>query len=54
MPTYEYHCSACDESFEVTCHLDERQKLAVCPKCKSKDVEPVFSSFVCPAPKATF
>jgi putative FmdB family regulatory protein len=50
MPTYEYRCKECDKRFEITCHLEERKKLAVCPKCKSKKVKPVFSSFTCAAP----
>jgi len=54
MPIYEYVCQGCGKHFEISCHENERKKLAVCPKCKSKRVEPSFSSFVCPRPKATF
>lgn len=54
MPTYEYACKECGERFEITCRESERKKLAACPKCDGKKVEPVFSSFVCPAPKSTF
>ncbi len=51
MPTYEYRRKKCDKHFEVTCHLEECDKLAVCPKCKSTKVKPVFSSFTCAAPR---
>jgi putative FmdB family regulatory protein len=51
MPVYEYRCKECGKKFEVTAHLDERDKLARCPKCESKQVEIVFSSFTCAPPK---
>ena len=51
MPTYEYRCSKCGKRFEVTCRLEQRDKLAVCPKCKSAKVKAVFSSFTCAAPR---
>jgi putative FmdB family regulatory protein len=51
MPTYEYRCENCGERFEIACHMDERETLAVCPHCKSKDVTPVITSFTCEAPK---
>ena len=51
MPTYEYRCKECEKRFEITCHLEDRKKLAVCPKCKSKKVKPVISSFTCAAPR---
>jgi len=54
MPTYEYVCQECGKRFEIACHENERKRLAVCPKCKSKKVEAAFSSFVCPRPKSTF
>jgi putative FmdB family regulatory protein len=50
MPVYEYKCSNCGKVFEITCHLRERDQLAVCPGCGSKKVEPVFSSFSSPPP----
>ena len=40
MPTYEYRCDKCGERFEITCRMDDRDKLAVCPKCKGKKVTP--------------
>jgi putative FmdB family regulatory protein len=51
MPTYEYVCKKCGRRFETTCHLEDRDKLAECPDCHSKDVQPVFSSFTCEPPK---
>ena len=51
MPTYEYRCKECDERFELSWRLEEREQLAVCPKCKSAKVEPAFSSFTCAAPR---
>jgi putative FmdB family regulatory protein len=50
MPVYEYKCSNCGKVFEITCHLSEREQLAVCPDCGSKQVAPVFSSFSSPPP----
>ena len=51
MPTYEYWCKKCDERFEITCRMDDREALAVCPKCKGKKATPVITSFTCDAPK---
>jgi|YelNatPaOPRAMG01_1025707.scaffolds.fasta_scaffold26639_2 putative FmdB family regulatory protein len=51
MPTYEYRCADCGERFEITCRMSEREQLAVCPKCGSRNVEPVISSFSCAPPK---
>jgi putative FmdB family regulatory protein len=50
MPVYQYKCRSCDKVFEITCHLSEREELAVCPDCGGKDVEPVFSTFTTPPP----
>ncbi|MEZ5126819.1 MAG: zinc ribbon domain-containing protein [Thermoleophilia bacterium] len=43
MPFYEFKCKDCNEQFEVTCHMDERDDKAVCPKCGSRAVETVFT-----------
>lgn len=44
MPTYEYRCLECNETFarveRMTEHGDEKP---VCPKCRSKKVEPLLS-----------
>jgi putative FmdB family regulatory protein len=51
MAIYEFVCSQCKTAFEVSCHMDEREAKAVCPKCGSKDVEQVFTAaFVSPPP----
>ena len=51
MPTYEYRCTACGARFEVTCHWEEREQLAECRECHSKDVAPVIATFACEPPK---
>jgi len=51
MPVYEYVCKKCGADFEITARWDERETKAVCPHCKSKEVEPKFSSFACEPPK---
>ena len=46
MPTYEYHCRACGESFSLRERITEYDPgHASCPKCNSKDVERVMSGF---------
>ena len=40
MPTYEYRCKECDRRFEITCHLEERKKLAVCPSARARRSSP--------------
>lgn len=46
MPIYEYHCTACDENFEVTQKISDAP-LGACPRCDGK-VEKLISqsSFV--------
>jgi len=52
MPVYQYKCRDCGKEFEINCHLSEREKLAKCPSCGKKNVQPVFTSFVtAPPPK---
>ena len=50
MPVYEYRCTSCGKLFEINCHLSEREQLAVCPQCSSREVQPVFSSFTTAPP----
>lgn len=46
MPRYEYQCQECREEFTRTEHMSEHgSKAPTCPKCESKKVVPVFSSF---------
>ncbi len=40
MPLYDYHCKACDETFELLVRSDTR---LVCPKCGSEDLEKLVS-----------
>jgi len=49
--TYEFVCRECGTAFEVTCHMDEREAQAVCPKCGSHRVDQVFTAaFASPPP----
>jgi putative FmdB family regulatory protein len=51
MATYEFVCAKCETEFEVTCHMDEREAKAVCPRCGSHEVKQVFTAeFASPPP----
>jgi putative FmdB family regulatory protein len=46
MPTYQYRCKKCGKSFERSEHIAEHEKShPLCPKCSSKQVEPVLGDF---------
>jgi putative FmdB family regulatory protein len=46
MPIYEYRCTRCRARFSRQEGIAEHAgKRPVCPKCKSRAVEPVLSSF---------
>jgi putative FmdB family regulatory protein len=46
MPTYQYRCKKCGKSFERSEHIAEHEKShPLCPKCSSKQVEPVLADF---------
>ncbi len=46
MPTYEYRCEACGKEFTQTERISKNaRRRPACPKCKSKKVARVFSSF---------
>ncbi|MEW6599928.1 MAG: zinc ribbon domain-containing protein [Nitrospirota bacterium] len=47
MPVYEYVCLKCSEKFALLQSLCPAEKNTECPKCHSKDVKKVFSSFSC-------
>lgn len=50
MPLYEYHCQACDKTFEKIGR--QQQERAACPTC-GKDVPRIISMFAagsCSAP----
>ena len=47
MPTYEYECLNCKKRFSLTSSISEHSKSKVsCPKCKSKKVKQVISTFM--------
>lgn len=46
MPTYEYACKACNNSFSLILTMsDHDTKRVTCPKCKSRKVEQQIRSF---------
>ncbi len=47
MPIYEYICEKCNERFSLLQSMQAREKDAKCPKCLSKNVKKVMSSFCC-------
>jgi putative FmdB family regulatory protein len=46
MPIYEYRCTKCRKRFsdEQTISAHDKRR-PTCPKCKSRAVEPIFSTF---------
>ncbi len=49
MPIYEYICLKCNENFSILQSLYPAEKSTECPKCASKDVKKIISSFTCGA-----
>jgi putative FmdB family regulatory protein len=46
MPTYEYRCRDCHHVFDRVEPLSEHgRKTPTCPKCRSRQVEQVLTSF---------
>ncbi len=46
MPTYDFRCADCRKKFSLTMSITDRDRKRIkCPKCGSRRVEPVFSSF---------
>ena len=46
MPTYEYICEACRKKFSLIQSFREHEKAkAACPKCASKKVRQLISTF---------
>jgi putative FmdB family regulatory protein len=46
MPTYDYHCRACDRTFEMHLSVQEHDARQVqCPHCHSTQVEQVLTHF---------
>ncbi|MFA4965400.1 MAG: FmdB family zinc ribbon protein [Thermoleophilia bacterium] len=54
MALYEFTCKECGTKFEVTCHIDEREANAVCPKCGSHSVEQHFTAAFGSPPPAKY
>lgn len=47
MPTYEYRCQECGQTFEEVLHMSEQDTARpLCPACESREVEQLMSSFV--------
>ena len=47
MPTYDYFCKKCNESFSLIQSIkDHEEKKVECPKCKGKDVEQQVTHFM--------
>ena len=42
MPIYEYHCSKCNQDFEILVFGNQE---IVCPTCKGKKVKKLLSTF---------
>jgi putative FmdB family regulatory protein len=54
MVTYDFKCKKCNTEFEVSCHTDEREAKAVCPKCGSHEVEQKLTAAFSSAPPAKY
>lgn len=47
MPIYEYECLKCCNKFALLQSLSPAENNAECPKCSSKKVKKIISSFCC-------
>lgn len=47
MPIYEYICLKCDEKFSLLQSLYPEPKDTECPRCHSKEIKKIISSFSC-------
>ncbi len=46
MPVYDYRCEKCNKKFSLTLTIAKHDaKKAMCPKCKSKRVKQLPSTF---------
>jgi putative FmdB family regulatory protein len=54
MPIYEYICSSCGERFSLLQKITATEKDTDCPKCRSKEVKKLMSSFCCSSSDAGF
>jgi putative FmdB family regulatory protein len=47
MPVYEYRCDKCERDVTITSSIREHDKGGItCPKCGSKALRPLLSSFM--------
>lgn len=47
MPTYEFHCEACDKEFSLTLTMRERSEVSIrCPTCGSDRIQSRLTPFV--------
>jgi putative FmdB family regulatory protein len=47
MPTYDYLCKKCNESFSVMLSVkDHDERKVQCPKCEGKDIEQQITHFM--------
>ncbi len=49
MPIYEYVCLKCNNKFALLQSLYPAQNDSECPKCSSKEVKKIISSFCSPS-----
>lgn len=54
MVVYEFRCKKCGTGFEVSCHMDEREAKAVCPKCGSRKVDQKLTAAFSSPPPAKY
>ncbi|MCK5505222.1 MAG: zinc ribbon domain-containing protein [Thermodesulfovibrionia bacterium] len=47
MPVYEYKCLKCNKIFSLLQSLSPVDNNTECPRCSSKEVKKIFSSFSC-------
>jgi putative FmdB family regulatory protein len=45
MPIYEYRCTPCEKTFEVTQSVHARAEDTVCPFCNAQEATRLISSF---------
>jgi len=47
VPTYAFRCVKCGAEFDKVMTVVKRERARpVCPKCKGRKTEPVFSGFI--------
>lgn len=54
MPIYEYICMSCSEKFSLLQKMTASEKDACCPRCSSKSVKKLMSSFCCSSAEGGF